>query len=85
MNIISNPLHCTLVFDFSVNEKNFTVSFYQDLITNDKTVTVSNPDGTDVEDRDLCDLIGRYAIEKYSITYDPGDEETEEVHLDPPI
>ena len=85
MNIISNPLHCTLVFDFSVNEKNFTVSFYQDLITNDKTVTVSNPDGTDVEDQDLCDLIGRYAIEKYSITYDPGDEENEEVHLDPPI
>ncbi len=85
MNIISNPLHCTLVFDFSVAGRNFMVSFYQDLMTNDKKVTVSNPDGTEVEDQNLCGLIGKYAIEKYSITYDPGNEDSDEIHLDPPI
>ena len=76
MEIKSSPLHCTLVFDFSVNDKNFNVSLYQDLTTNERSVTVLNPDGTDVEDAALCDLIAKYAIDKYSITYDPGTEES---------
>lgn len=81
MNIISSPLHCTLVFDFSINGRNFKVSLYQDLTTDDKSVTISNPDETRVEDQKICDLIAKYAIEKYSITYDPGDN-FEEVKSD---
>lgn len=81
MNIISSPLHCTLVFDFSINGRNFKVSLYQDLTTDDKSVTISNPDETPVEDQKICDLIAKYAIEKYSITYDPGDN-FEEVKSD---
>lgn len=81
MNIISSPLHCTLVFDFSINGKNFKVSLHQNLTTNDKLVTISNPDETPVYDRKICDLISKYAIEKYSITYDPGDN-FEEVKSD---
>jgi len=78
MEIKSSPLNCTLVFDFSVNDKSFNVSLYQDLITNDKSVIVLNPDGTDVDDVALCDLIAKYAIDKYSITYDPGTEDNED-------
>lgn len=89
MSVKSSPLHCTLVFDFIVNERNFTVSFYQDLTTDDaftvKTVTVLNPDGTTVDDQKLCDVISKYTIEKYSITYDPGDNSEEDVKFDPPI
>lgn len=77
MEIKSSPLHCTLVFDFSVNDKNYTVSLYQDLTTNDRVVSVLNTDGSTVEDSNLCDLIVKYAIDKYSITYDPGTEEIE--------
>jgi hypothetical protein len=61
------------------------VSFYQDLTTDDKTVTVSNPDGTQVEDQKLCDVIAKYTIEKYSITYDPGEDTQDDVKLDPAI
>ena len=75
MEIKSSPQHCTLVFDFMIGDKNFTVSLYQDLSTNDRTVSVLNPDGSSVDDADLCDLIIKYAIDKYSITYDPGSEE----------
>jgi hypothetical protein len=85
MSVKSNPLHCTLVFDFLVNGRNFKVSFYQDLTTDEKIVTVLNPDGTDVEDQRLCDVIAKYTIEKYSITYDPGDDSQDEVRLDPAI
>jgi hypothetical protein len=85
MSVKSSPLHCTLVFDFIVNERNFMVSFYQDLTTDDKTVTVLNPDGSTVDDQKLCDVIAKYTIEKYSITYDPGDNPEEDVKLDPPI
>lgn len=77
MEIKSDPKHCTLVFDFVVNDKNFNVSLYQDLATNDKKVNVLNPDGSKVEDQDLCNLIAKYAIDKYSITYDPGTEDTD--------
>lgn len=82
MEIKSNPLHCTLVFDFSVNDKNYTVSLYQDLTTNDKVVNVLNTDGSIVDDANLCELIVKYAIDKYSITYDPG---TDDNNLDPVI
>lgn len=85
MEIKSSPLHCTLVFDFFVADKNFTVSLYQDLTTDDKTVSVLNPDGSKVEDPNLCDLIAKYAIDKYSITYDPGEDIKEEPNLDPAI
>lgn len=78
MGIISSPLHCTLVFDFLINKKNFKVSLYQDLVTDDKIVTVLNSDDTKVEDEKICRLITKYAIEKYSITYDPGEEDPEE-------
>jgi hypothetical protein len=84
MNITSSPLHCTLVFDFAVNGKNFKVSLYQDLTTDDKSITVLNPDETPVADEKICDLIAKYAIEKYSITYDPGDD-YQETRLDPII
>lgn len=82
MEINSSPQHCTLVFDFIVGSRNFTVSLYQDLVTNDKVVNVLNPDGSSVDDTNLCDLIAKYAIDKYSITYDPG---TEDTNLDPAI
>lgn len=82
MEIKSNPLHCTLVFDFSANDKNYTVSLYQDLTTNDKVVNVLNTDGSIVDDANLCDLIVKYAIDKYSITYDPG---TDDNNSDPVI
>jgi hypothetical protein len=85
MSVKSNPLHCTLVFDFLVNGRNFMVSFYQDLTTDDKMVTVSNPDGTPVEDQKLCDVIAKYTIEKYSITYDPGEDTQDDVKLDSAI
>jgi hypothetical protein len=85
MNVTSSPLHCTLVFDFSVNEKSFTVSLYQDLTTDDKIVKVLNTDGTQVEDTKICDYIAKYAIEKYSITYDPGNDPQENVKIDPAI
>ena len=77
MEIKSSPLHCTLVFDFSVNDKNYTVSLYQDLTTNDKIVNVLNTDGSNVNDTNLCDLIAKYSIDKYSITYDPGTDDTD--------
>lgn len=78
MEIKSSPLNCTLVFDFSVNDKSFNVSLYQDLITNNKSVTVLNTDGSNVDDANLCDLITKYAIDKYSITYDPGTGEDDD-------
>lgn len=82
MNVTSSPLHCTLVFDFSVNERNFMVSLYQDLTTDEKIVKVLNPDGTTVEDEKICDYIVKYAIEKYSITYDPGNDTQEDIKSD---
>jgi hypothetical protein len=85
MKINSSPSHCTLVFNFTVSGKDFTVSLYQDLKTNDKSVSVLNPDGTIVEDADICQLITKYAIDRYSITYDPGDDTEDQPNLDPPI
>ena len=82
MEIKSSPKHCTLVFDFVVGDRNFDVSLYQDLTNGDKVVNVLNPDGTSVDDANLCELFVRYAIDKYSITYDPGTEDTD---LDPVI
>jgi hypothetical protein len=82
MKIESSPQHCTIVFDFVIGDKNFTVSLYQDLITDDKVVNIFNPDGTSVDDTNLCDLIAKYAIDKYTITYDPG---TDDDNLDPII
>jgi hypothetical protein len=85
MKINSSPSHCTLVFNFTVSGKDFTVSLYQDLKTNDKSVSVLNPDGTIVEDADICQLITKYAIDRYSITYDPGDDTEDQPNLDPAI
>ena len=85
MKINSSPSHCTLVFNFTVSDKDFTVSLYQDLKTNEKSVSVLNPDGTNVEDVNICQLITKYAIDKYSITYDPGEDVEDQPNLDPAI
>jgi hypothetical protein len=82
MEIKSSPQHCTIVFDFKIGDNDFIVSLYQDLTTNDKVVNVLNTDGSSVDDANLCDLIVKYAIDKYSITYDPG---TDDNSLDPVI
>lgn len=85
MKINSSPSHCTLVFNFTVADKDFTVSLYQDLKTNEKVVNVLNPDGSNVEDVAFLELITKYAIDKYSITYDPGDDANDQPNLDPAI
>jgi hypothetical protein len=75
MNIESKPLHCTLVFEISVEDKKFNVNFYQDIETNNKVINVLNTDGTPLEDLSLFDEIVKYIKEKYDISYDPGTSE----------
>ncbi len=95
MRIIAKPKLCILYFDFQIGDSVFDVEVRQNIghETNIE-VKVLDSSGNPVSDERLINVITDYSIQKYSISYEEGNESNlnnyqseavRDVRPDPPI